>query len=248
MFINFWIFFLALLICISNLNFYVFATQVCTFQHGNSTKIKFLAIKALHLFFLTNFSGPTYILFAKFYRPYAYWFCQIFQALRLFPAIRLLRSLEYLRVPRSCQGNISRCCVHTSQKSKDMKRQYRSQIFWYITLKKVIMEVNMRPLRDMTWVFNTNLTNKYSFLFTLQMNFKLTKMFKYPSQQLSGPPYTICMIPYISIFPCLIVRSMDTSGIAMLSSRARHNGFKPFLREYSNFHGILFFSLHTQWI
>ena len=34
----------------------------------------------------------------RFFLPYGYSFCQIFQALRLFPALRLLRTLEYLLI------------------------------------------------------------------------------------------------------------------------------------------------------
>ena len=37
-------------------------------------------------------------------RPYVYSFCQIFQALRLFPTLRLLGTLEYSEDPsRSCE-------------------------------------------------------------------------------------------------------------------------------------------------
>ena len=48
--------------------------------------------------FFSNFSCPTIILFSKFSRPFVYSFCQIFQALRLIPALPLLGTLVQILV------------------------------------------------------------------------------------------------------------------------------------------------------
>ena len=76
-------------VCIFNISLHILFCRIFLFYCGNSSRIKFLSVKALHLFilsifqalhvfFLPNFLGPIYILgpmfilFGKFSRPYLY--------------------------------------------------------------------------------------------------------------------------------------------------------------------------------